>query len=165
MALFCLGHGNPAAVCEVVPANESEATALCIGFSHPLPHQWYLIYRLTLAPTTTAGAGLHHAKPCPLAPSHAGRLNAAALCEVVAALQPAECIVMDESLTSGNSYWEASKGCPPFSHLTLTGRCGLARAADPAARFSEAGCVVLPRCKACCHGTKLLEARMNKQTP
>jgi acetolactate synthase-1/2/3 large subunit len=29
--------------------------------------------------------------------------------------------VVDESLTSGGSYWEMSKGCPPFSHLNLTG--------------------------------------------
>lgn len=30
-------------------------------------------------------------------------------------------IVVDESLTSGASYWDASAGCPQFSHLTLTG--------------------------------------------
>lgn len=28
---------------------------------------------------------------------------------------------MDESLTSGAAYWEASAGCLQFSHLTLTG--------------------------------------------
>ena len=50
-----------------------------------------------------------------------GRLNAAALCQVVAALQPEGAIVVDESLTSGNAYWDASRGCPRFSHLTLTG--------------------------------------------
>ena len=50
-----------------------------------------------------------------------GRLTASALCQIVAALQPAEAIIVDESLTSGNSYWDHSKGCPPFSHLTLTG--------------------------------------------
>ncbi|KAG2438886.1 hypothetical protein HYH02_010683 [Chlamydomonas schloesseri] len=49
------------------------------------------------------------------------RLTAAELCAVVAALQPAGCVLVDESLTSGGSYWEASKGCPPFTHLTLTG--------------------------------------------
>ncbi|GLC46297.1 hypothetical protein PLESTB_000996200 [Pleodorina starrii] len=50
-----------------------------------------------------------------------GRLTAAALCAVLAALQPEGAVVVDESLTSGSSYWEASKGCPPFVHLTLTG--------------------------------------------
>ena len=41
--------------------------------------------------------------------------------QVVAALQPEGAIVVDESLTSGNAYWDASRGCPRFSHLTLTG--------------------------------------------
>ncbi|KXZ51227.1 hypothetical protein GPECTOR_13g714 [Gonium pectorale] len=50
-----------------------------------------------------------------------GRLTPAALCSVVAALQPEGAVVVDESLTSGSSYWEASQGCPPFVHLTLTG--------------------------------------------
>lgn len=39
----------------------------------------------------------------------------------MAALQPEGAIVVDESLTSGTAYWEASAGCPPFAHLTLTG--------------------------------------------
>ncbi|KAH8065954.1 hypothetical protein JL722_345 [Aureococcus anophagefferens] len=34
---------------------------------------------------------------------------------------PADAIVVDESLTSGGSYWDLSLGCAPFSHLTLTG--------------------------------------------
>ncbi|CAG9464318.1 unnamed protein product [Pedinophyceae sp. YPF-701] len=50
-----------------------------------------------------------------------GQLDAASLCAVVAALQPEGCIVVDESLTSGAAYWEASRRCSPFSHLTLTG--------------------------------------------
>ncbi|EFN57872.1 hypothetical protein CHLNCDRAFT_56997 [Chlorella variabilis] len=50
-----------------------------------------------------------------------GPLSAAALCQTVAALQPAGAIVVDESLTSGGAYWAASRGCPQFSHLTLTG--------------------------------------------
>lgn len=35
---------------------------------------------------------------------------------------------MDESLTSGSAYHALSRGCPPFSHLTLTGGaigCGI----------------------------------------
>jgi hypothetical protein len=39
----------------------------------------------------------------------AGLLTAAALCQAVAALQPAGSILVDESLTSGTAYWEVSK--------------------------------------------------------
>ena len=34
---------------------------------------------------------------------------------------PAGAIIIDESLTSGGTYWDQSAGCPRFSHLTLTG--------------------------------------------
>lgn len=51
----------------------------------------------------------------------AGRLNAAKLCQTLAALQPKETILVDESLTSGNGYWDLSHGCAAFSHLALTG--------------------------------------------
>lgn len=30
-------------------------------------------------------------------------------------------MIVDESLTSGGTYWDQSAGCPRFSHLTLTG--------------------------------------------
>jgi len=50
-----------------------------------------------------------------------GRLNPASMSQIVAAIQPEGVIIVDESLTSGNAYWEASRGCPTFSHLTLTG--------------------------------------------
>jgi hypothetical protein len=39
----------------------------------------------------------------------AGRLAAAALCQAVASVQLADTVLVDESLTSGNAYWEASK--------------------------------------------------------
>lgn len=42
-------------------------------------------------------------------PLPTGALTPQALCQVVAALQPADCIIVDESLTSGTAYWEASK--------------------------------------------------------
>ena len=54
-------------------------------------------------------------------PLPTGRLSATALCHIIAALQPEGAIIVDESLTSGNAYWDVSHGCPPFSHLTLTG--------------------------------------------
>lgn len=50
-----------------------------------------------------------------------GKLSPTSMCQVVAALQPEGAIIIDESLTSGNAYWEASKWCPQFSHLCLTG--------------------------------------------
>lgn len=61
-------------------------------------------------------------------PVPSGRLTAANLCTIVAALQPEGAIIVDESLTSGGSYFDASAGCPQFSHLTLTGGaigCGI----------------------------------------
>jgi hypothetical protein len=47
--------------------------------------------------------------PCPV--TAVGRLTAAALCQAVAVLQPADAVLVDESLTTGNAYWEASKVC------------------------------------------------------
>jgi acetolactate synthase-1/2/3 large subunit len=61
-------------------------------------------------------------------PLPSGRLTASHLCTIVAALQPEGAILVDESLTSGGSYFDASAGCPQFSHLTLTGGaigCGI----------------------------------------
>jgi acetolactate synthase-1/2/3 large subunit len=60
---------------------------------------------------------------CPAARSSLpkGRLNPTSLCQLIAHLQPENAIIVDESLTSGNAYWEASKGCPQFSHMCLTG--------------------------------------------
>ena len=49
------------------------------------------------------------------------RLTAAALCRAIAHLQPADCVVVDESLTSGGAYFADSRACPPFAHLALTG--------------------------------------------
>lgn len=40
---------------------------------------------------------------------------------MVAAVQPEGAIVVDESLTSGGAYWDASARCPRFTHLSLTG--------------------------------------------
>ena len=50
-----------------------------------------------------------------------GALTAQQLCAIVARYQPENAIVVDESMTSGAHYWESSKGCPPFTHLHLTG--------------------------------------------
>ncbi|GAX84714.1 hypothetical protein CEUSTIGMA_g12136.t1 [Chlamydomonas eustigma] len=48
-------------------------------------------------------------------------LTAKSMCAILAALQPEGAIIVDESLTSGASYWDESHICAPFSHLTLTG--------------------------------------------
>ena len=48
-------------------------------------------------------------------------LTAQQVCVIVAKHQPANAIIVDESMTSGVTYWESSKGCPPFTHLSLTG--------------------------------------------
>ena len=51
-----------------------------------------------------------------------GPLTAPVLCQVLAWLQPADAIIVDESLTTGATYWDCSLiGGLPFTHLTLTG--------------------------------------------
>ena len=50
-----------------------------------------------------------------------GDLNAQSVSAVIARLQPANCIVMDEALTVGEPYFDASKHAPRFTHLMLTG--------------------------------------------
>ena len=50
-----------------------------------------------------------------------GDLDAQTVCAVIARLQPANCIVMDEALTVGEPYFDASKRAPRFTHLMLTG--------------------------------------------
>jgi len=50
-----------------------------------------------------------------------GKLRAMSLMSLVASHQPEDAIIVDESLTSGTNYYEASKGCPAFTHLFQTG--------------------------------------------
>jgi acetolactate synthase-1/2/3 large subunit len=50
-----------------------------------------------------------------------GGLDARAVSAVIARLQPADCIVMDEVLAAGVTYFDASKHSPRFTHLMLTG--------------------------------------------
>ena len=55
-------------------------------------------------------------------PSNQGpRLNAHGICIALACLQPRGAIVVDESITTGGTYWDASRLSKPFSHLTITG--------------------------------------------
>jgi len=48
-------------------------------------------------------------------------LKAENVCSILACMQPANCIVVDESLTCGSSYWEVSHNSPNFIHLNLAG--------------------------------------------
>lgn len=50
-----------------------------------------------------------------------GRLDSHKACAVIAALQPRNAIVVDESITSGMPYFAMTGGCPSFTHLSLTG--------------------------------------------
>ena len=50
-----------------------------------------------------------------------GALHGAAICAVLAALQPENAIVVEEAVTSGLMYYPITAGVPPFSLLTLTG--------------------------------------------
>lgn len=81
------------------------------------------------------------------------KLTPDAMCAVVAALQPEDCVVVDESLTSGTSYWDRSAGCPRFQHLTLTGGAiGLGPCASVGAAVAAGGSrrVVNLQADGCC---------------
>ncbi|WP_045837852.1 acetolactate synthase large subunit [Hyphomicrobium sp. 99] len=50
-----------------------------------------------------------------------GSLDAVSIAAVIARLQPEDSIIMDEALTVGMAYFDASQSAPRFSHLMLTG--------------------------------------------
>jgi acetolactate synthase-1/2/3 large subunit len=50
-----------------------------------------------------------------------GAIDAEQIAAVIAALQPENCIVMDEALTAGIGYFAATAAAPRFTHLMLTG--------------------------------------------
>ncbi len=50
-----------------------------------------------------------------------GGLDATKACIVLAALQPENAVIVDESITSGGAYYVLAAKAPPFSWLTLTG--------------------------------------------
>jgi acetolactate synthase I/II/III large subunit len=51
----------------------------------------------------------------------AGTLNPRKMCAVIAALQPENCIVVEEGVTSAAHYYLFAPQLKPYSHLTLTG--------------------------------------------
>ena len=56
------------------------------------------------------------------------KLTPDAMCAIVAALQPEDCVVVDESLTSGTSYWDKKRGLFPVSASHLDRRRDRTRA-------------------------------------
>lgn len=59
-----------------------------------------------------------------------GALTGDKVCKIVARAQPPDAVIVDESLTSGGAYWDASARSPRFTHITLTGgSIGFANAA------------------------------------
>ena len=75
----------------------------------------------SLLPSHAPRAAPRAAPPAPRRELPSGPITASRMCEIVAALQPEDAIVVDESLTSGGAYWDASSAAPRFTHLTLTG--------------------------------------------
>lgn len=50
-----------------------------------------------------------------------GGLNSKKMCAVIAALQPENCIVVEEGVTSGAPYYSLAPNLKPYSHIALTG--------------------------------------------
>ncbi len=69
------------------------------------------------APASLRAKGAAGAPPAP----RSGDLTPERVAAVVAALQPDECVVMDESLTAGLPYFAAAASAPPHTYLALTG--------------------------------------------
>lgn len=72
------------------------------------------------------GAGKAPAAPVSLAAGRDGgwpdgRLDADKTCAIIARLMPENCIVCDESVSSGRSFYTLSEGAPPHDYLQLTG--------------------------------------------
>jgi len=86
-----------------------DASGSCAPWSPPHPHHWHDLLQVDAARIRPGinCRGLFPAAGRPALPS--GRLTAAALCTVVAALQPEGTILVDESLTSGGAYFPASQ--------------------------------------------------------
>jgi len=93
----------------------AEHVAETLGVSMPSPSP----------PTKPTTKRAQHSSPkSPLNVSESppdAALTAASACAVVAECQPADCVVVDESLTSGSTYWNVSASSPRFTHITLTG--------------------------------------------
>jgi acetolactate synthase I/II/III large subunit len=75
----------------------------------------------TLEATSSLSGNVSLIAPYRRPPPPVGVLTAEKVCQALAALQPANAIIVDESLTTGFSYYALSASVAPFTHLTLTG--------------------------------------------
>ena len=107
---------------DLIPLNEDNLWEIDTTFN--IESALDMLFRETGASRINPGtncAGMFVVKESrPRAPTN-GKLNAMSLCNSIARHQPENAIIVDESLTSGTNYYEASKACPPFSHLFQTG--------------------------------------------
>lgn len=74
-----------------------------------------------LADELGASAAVPAAAPARRPPRPSGALNPATIGAAIAALMPAEAIVMDEAATTGLPFFTASLGAPRHTYLALTG--------------------------------------------
>lgn len=111
-------EGGPSALIAQPDANVWELDSADVDISQALRLICTAVGGDTVKPLVNCG-GMFCPARRPTLPQ--GRLNPTSLCQIIAHLQSKDAIIVDESLTSGNAYWEASRGCPPFSHLSLTG--------------------------------------------
>lgn len=100
---------------DVSPAAALEHIAALVGPSLPTEPP------STLPPPMPANGAPLPAHTHPTDQRKAGPLTAHAMCAVLVSRQPADAIVVDESITSGTAYWDLSHSAAPFTHLTLTG--------------------------------------------
>ena len=84
------------------------------------PHEDATAALEALAEAVNAPVDLYFTpRPRPTRPS--GQLTPETLCAAVAAVQPANAIIMDEGNTSSGAYLAVSQGAPPHSYLTQPG--------------------------------------------
>ncbi|QDZ24301.1 thiamine pyrophosphate enzyme [Chloropicon primus] len=108
---------------DLIPLDEESLWEIDCGFD--IDSALEMLYKETGASRIVPGTncrGVFVVKESrPRRPAQNGKLAAMSMCNLIAAHQPEDAVVVDESLTSGTNYYEASKGCPKFSHLFQTG--------------------------------------------
>lgn len=95
-------------------AEGTEIVSLCDAAVDPQAALIALADRVDAPPERSVPASAR-----PQAPT--GPLTTMNMCLTVAALQPADAIIMDEGATSAFAYYGLAAGAPPFTYMTLTG--------------------------------------------
>lgn len=103
----------------LVSQSEDALWELDVPTMSPTAALEHIAARLDTGPPTTAPPA-PPTPPAPMMPAD-GALTPSAMCAVLVRRQPADAILVDESITSGTAYWDISHAAPPFTHLTLTG--------------------------------------------